>query len=83
MAISRAVVGEPSVLLADEPTGNLDTAAGSAIVDLLHELHEQGRTIVVITHDPALAAGLPRQISMKDGRVVCDRHRDGMERRPA
>ncbi|VEI18057.1 ABC transporter ATP-binding protein [Actinomyces viscosus] len=75
VAIARAVVGEPSLLLADEPTGNLDSASGTSIVELLHELHSQGTTIIVITHDNGLAAQLPRQIAIRDGRVVGDSSR--------
>ena len=66
------LVGEPSVVLADEPTGNLDTRSGDALVGLLHELNDQGTTVVVITHDTELAARLPRRIAMRDGRVVSD-----------
>ncbi|MEU6642686.1 ABC transporter ATP-binding protein [Saccharomonospora sp. NPDC046836] len=72
VAIARAVVGDPPLLLADEPTGNLDTASGTAIVDLLHELNRQGTTVVVITHDVGLAAQLPRRIAIRDGRIVGD-----------
>jgi putative ABC transport system ATP-binding protein len=72
VAIARAVVGDPPLLLADEPTGNLDSASGAAIVELLHELNRQGTTVVVITHDVELAETLPRRISIKDGRVVDD-----------
>ncbi|MFD2797060.1 ABC transporter ATP-binding protein [Promicromonospora vindobonensis] len=72
VAIARAVVGDPPLLLADEPTGNLDTASGASIVELLHELNAQGTTVVVITHDTELAGRLPRQISLRDGRVVSD-----------
>lgn len=72
VAIARAVVGEPPLLLADEPTGNLDSASGASIVKLLHELHAQGTTIIVITHDNELAAQLPRQIAIRDGRIVGD-----------
>ena len=72
VAIARAVVGEPPLLLADEPTGNLDTASGNAIVELLHDLNRQGTTVVVITHDTQLAARLPRRIALRDGRVVSD-----------
>jgi putative ABC transport system ATP-binding protein len=72
VAIARAVVGDPPLLLADEPTGNLDTASGAAIVELLHELNAQGTTVVVITHDTELARQLPRRVALRDGRVVSD-----------
>jgi len=72
-AIARAVVGEPAVLLADEPTGALDSRSGESLMRLLADLHEDGTTIVVITHDRDVAAHLPRQVSMVDGRVVDDR----------
>ena len=72
VAIARALVGGPAIVLADEPTGNLDSAAGAAIVALLQELHAQGATIVVITHDRELAERLPRQVQMLDGRIVAD-----------
>ena len=72
VAIARAVVGDPPLLLADEPTGNLDSVSGASIVELLHEVHEQGTTIVVITHDNDLAMKLPRQVAIKDGRIVHD-----------
>jgi putative ABC transport system ATP-binding protein len=69
VAIARAVAGDPALLLADEPTGNLDSVAGAGVVELLRELHAAGTTVLVITHDRELAAGLPRQISMRDGQV--------------
>jgi putative ABC transport system ATP-binding protein len=72
-AIARAVVGEPTLLLADEPTGALDSHAGESLMRLLTELHESGTTIVVITHERQVAAYLPRQVSMLDGQVVGDR----------
>jgi putative ABC transport system ATP-binding protein len=72
VAIARAVIGEPPLLLADEPTGNLDSASGQSIITLLHRLNDQGTTVVVITHDMTLAARLPRQIVLRDGRVVQD-----------
>ena len=72
VAIARAVVGDPPLLLADEPTGNLDSASGAAVVELLHELNAQGTTVVVITHDTELAGQLPRQVALRDGRVVSD-----------
>ncbi len=72
VAIARALVGRPAIVLADEPTGNLDSATGASIVALLEELNAEGATILVITHDQALAGRLPRQVSMLDGRIVAD-----------
>jgi ABC-type lipoprotein export system ATPase subunit len=72
VAIARAVVNDPSLVLADEPTGALDTANGQAVLDLLLGLGEEGTTIAVITHDRDIAARLPRQVSLRDGRVVAD-----------
>ena len=72
VAIARAIVNRPSIVLADEPTGNLDSKSGAGVMGLLRELNDEGRTIVVITHDRELAASLPRQISMLDGVVASD-----------
>jgi putative ABC transport system ATP-binding protein len=76
VAIARALVGEPSVVLADEPTGNLDSRSGDAVVALLHELNRDGSTIVVITHDRDIAASLPRQVAVRDGRIEADSTHD-------
>jgi putative ABC transport system ATP-binding protein len=72
VAIARALVGQPAVVLADEPTGNLDTRSSESIMALLHELHDEGSTIVVITHDRDIAGSLPRQVSLRDGEVEAD-----------
>jgi putative ABC transport system ATP-binding protein len=72
VAIARAVIGEPALLLADEPTGNLDSSSGAGVMELLRDLHAGGTTVIIITHDRDLAAGLPRQVHMRDGRVVSD-----------
>jgi putative ABC transport system ATP-binding protein len=73
VAIARALVGRPEIVLADEPTGNLDTATGAELLDLLRELHdEDGTTIVVITHDRDVAGVLPRRIDIRDGRIERD-----------
>lgn len=72
VAIARAIVHDPAIVLADEPTGNLDSAASEAIMNLLHGLHQAGSTILVITHDRDLASSLPRQISVRDGRIETD-----------
>ena len=72
VAIARAVVARPALVLADEPTGNLDTAAGDEVFDVLRELNEDGTTVLVITHDGERAAGLPRTVEIRDGRIRSD-----------
>jgi putative ABC transport system ATP-binding protein len=72
VAIARALVGRPAMVLADEPTGNLDSSTGASIMELLHELNAGGATILMITHDSGLAGQLPRQIRMLDGEIVSD-----------
>jgi putative ABC transport system ATP-binding protein len=70
VAVARALVGEPSILLADEPTGNLDSKNGEAVMDLLRNLHRQGSTICMVTHDPRYAAHADRNVHLFDGRIV-------------
>lgn len=70
VAIARALVGEPSIILADEPTGNLDSGSGNEIISLLHQLHRQGKTVVLITHDPDLASQAQRTVKMHDGMII-------------
>lgn len=72
VAVARALAAEPSLLLADEPTGNLDSATGRDIMALFHELHQAGNTIIMVTHEPSIAAECPRAIRVADGRIVAD-----------
>jgi putative ABC transport system ATP-binding protein len=78
VAIARAVINRPSLLLADEPTGNLDTRSSVEIMELLHQLHGEGATIVMVTHEPDIAAHAGRVICVRDGRIVPDGH-EGVE----
>jgi putative ABC transport system ATP-binding protein len=70
VAVARAVCGEPSILLADEPTGNLDSTNGEAVMELLNELHRSGATICMVTHDPRYAEYADRTVNLFDGRIV-------------
>jgi putative ABC transport system ATP-binding protein len=72
VAIARALVARPAIVFADEPTGNLDSQTGADIIDLLRELHREGATIAVITHEREIAAAMQRRIELRDGRVVAD-----------
>jgi len=76
-AIARALMNDPALLLADEPTGNLDSAAGESIMMLLAELHDEGRTIMVVTHDEAIAAYANRELLIRDGVIAADRGQAG------
>lgn len=69
MAIARAIVGNPAIILADEPTGALDTKTGAEILDILEGLHKEGKTIILITHDQAIGARAERVIRVKDGTI--------------
>ena len=70
VGIARALVTEPAILLADEPTGNLDSHAGAEVIELFHDLHASGRTIILITHDAEVAAVADRQVHIRDGQVA-------------
>ena len=71
-AIARALAGRPALVMADEPTGNLDSVTGASLLDLFRELHREGTTIVVITHDLEVAAAMDRRIEIRDGRIIRD-----------
>ena len=73
VAIARALVNHPKIIFADEPTGNLDSQTGLSILSLFAELSAQGRTIILVTHDPSIAARTPRQIEIHDGQIIADR----------
>ena len=78
VAMARAIVNRPAIVLADEPTGNLDSKSGASVMELINELHAEGRTIIIITHDRELAASLPRRVSMRDGQVESDERDAGL-----
>ncbi|MGH8314757.1 MAG: ABC transporter ATP-binding protein [Steroidobacterales bacterium] len=75
VAIARAMVMRPAVLLADEPTGNLDTASGRDVLEAVEKLNADGLTLIVVTHDPQVGARAPRRVSMRDGKVLADERR--------
>jgi putative ABC transport system ATP-binding protein len=78
VAIARAIVGGPAIVLADEPTGNLDTSTGREILDVFGALHAAGTTVVLITHDAAVADHAPRVVALRDGRIDVDRCREAV-----
>ncbi len=77
VAIARALVNHPPVILADEPTGNLDSKSGKDVMDMIKKLHKEGNTIILITHDPEVARNAPREIHIRDGKITSDIRRDG------
>ncbi len=83
VAIARSLVNDPSLVLADEPTGNLDSRSGAEILKLFNNLHADGRSILMVTHNLEIAANLPRVVELKDGRVLADRKADGFRPSPA
>ena len=76
VAVARALVNNPQLILADEPTGNLDTASGTAIMELLSDLHQSGRTVLVVTHDPRMTSYATHTVQLLDGRIVSETSRD-------
>jgi putative ABC transport system ATP-binding protein len=77
VAIARSLANEPSILLADEPTGNLDTTSGEEIIQIFEKLHEKGHTILMVTHNPEISERTERTVSLRDGRIVEDYRRNG------
>jgi putative ABC transport system ATP-binding protein len=82
VAIARALINSPALILADEPTGNLDATAGREVMRLLEGLHDEGRTIVLVTHDDAIAASASREIQLRDGQIISDRQASAKSSRP-
>jgi len=82
VAIARALINSPALILADEPTGNLDATSGREIMRLLEDLHNEGRTILLVTHDDAIAASASREIQLRDGKIISDRRASGHSSRP-
>jgi putative ABC transport system ATP-binding protein len=82
VAIARALINSPALILADEPTGNLDVNAGREIMRLLEDLHNEGRSIVLVTHDDAIAASASREIQLRDGKIISDRQASAKPLRP-
>jgi putative ABC transport system ATP-binding protein len=82
VAIARALINSPALILADEPTGNLDVHAGREVMRLLEDLHNEGRTIVLVTHDDAIAASASREIQLRDGKIISDRQAPPTSSRP-
>jgi len=78
VAIARALINRPALILADEPTGNLDAKAATEVMILLQSLHSEGRTILLVTHDPSIAAYASREILLRDGAIASDRTRDAV-----
>jgi putative ABC transport system ATP-binding protein len=82
VAIARALVNDPRIIFADEPTGNLDSHTGEVVLEMFHKFHEEGRTIILVTHDPEIAAVTPRRIEIRDGKIAkeVDRKLAGLDR---
>ena len=82
VAIARALVNDPRIIFADEPTGNLDSHTGEIVLDMFHKFHEEGRTIILVTHDPEIAAVTPRRLEIRDGKIAkeVDRKLAGLDR---